>query len=602
MAPLEGSLLHIATLFLGASVIAVVLFKRLGLGSVLGYLAAGAVIGPFGLGLISDPETVLHFAEFGVVLLLFIIGLELRPKRLWVMRREIFGLGLAQVVITGALLTGVLMFSGLSFPTALVAGSGLALSSTAFALQILEERGALNTPYGTTAFSILLFQDLAIVPLLAMVAFLAPGAEGETAGGWLPVAKTVGAVVGVVLIGRYLLTPAFRIVALTRANEIFTAAALLLVIGASLIMEAVGLSMALGAFLVGVMLADSEYRHQLETEIEPIRGILLGLFFIAVGMSVDWPLVFDNIVVVLAGVIGLLFVKGAVIYGLCRLFGVEGENARRVAVTIPQGGEFAFVLFGVAASAAVMATQTANLLTAVVTLSMAATPLIGVLYNMLLRKLSAGRSIDVEGVEHAERRSVIIAGFGRMGQIVAQLMNARGIDVTAIDNDPTRIEIAKKYGNKVYFGDVRRSDVLATAGTGEAQMIFVCVDDKEACNQAIKHIRAAFPSIQIMARAYDRNHVLELMQQDVDWLVRETFESSVAMGKEGLRRLDVDPAVIETIEEEYRHRDEARFLVQEAEGEFAGVDKVFTSYVVDDNDHEKPTETREEPDPADRTS
>jgi CPA2 family monovalent cation:H+ antiporter-2/glutathione-regulated potassium-efflux system protein KefB len=602
MASLEGSFLHVATLFLAASVIAVPLFKRLRLGSVLGYLAAGAVIGPFGLGLIGDPETVLHFAEFGVVLLLFIIGLELRPKRLWVMRREIFGLGLAQVVITGALLTGVLMISGFTFPTALVAGSGLALSSTAFALQILEEKGALNTPYGTTAFSILLFQDLAIVPLLAMVAFLAPGAEGEPAGGWLPVAKTIGAVAGVVLVGKFLLTPAFRIVALTRASEIFTAAALLLVVGAALVMQTVGLSMALGAFLVGVMLAESEYRHQLETDIEPFRGILLGLFFIAVGMSVDWPLVFDNIVVVLAGVVGLLFVKGAVIYGLSRLFGVEDENARRVSVTIPQGGEFAFVLFSVAASTAVMVTQTANLLTAVVTLSMAATPLIGVVYDVLLRKLSAGRSIDVEGVERAERRSVVVAGFGRMGQIVAQLMKARGIDVTAIDNDPTRIETAKKYGNKVYFGDVRRSDVLATAGTGKAQMIFVCVDDKEACNQAIKHIRAAFPSVQIMARAYDRNHVLELMRQDVDWFVRETFESSVAMGKEGLRRLDVDPVVIEMIEEEHRLRDEERFHVQQAEGEFAGVDKVFTSYAVDNNNPEKPTESVEEPDAPDRAS
>jgi CPA2 family monovalent cation:H+ antiporter-2/glutathione-regulated potassium-efflux system protein KefB len=602
MAAVEGSFLHVATLFLGASVIAVPVFKRLGLGSVLGYLAAGAAIGPFGLGFVDDPETVLHFAEFGVVLLLFLIGLELRPKRLWVMRREIFGLGLAQVVITGALLTGVLMISGFTFATALVAGSGLALSSTAFALQILEERGALNSRYGTTAFSILLFQDLAIVPLLAMVAFLTPGAEGETTGGWLPVAKTFGAVVGVVLAGKYLLNPAFRVVALTRANEIFTAAALLLVVGAALIMETVGLSMALGAFLVGVMLADSEYRHQLETDIEPFRGILLGLFFIAVGMSVDWPLVFANIVVVLAGVIGLLFVKGAVIYGLCRVFGVEDDDAWRAAVTIPQGGEFAFVLFSVAASAAVMATQTANLLTAVVTLSMAATPLIGVLYDLLLRKLSTGRSIDVEGVERAERLSVIVAGFGRMGQIVAQLMNARGIEVTAIDSDPSRIEMAKKYGNKVYFGDVRRSDVLATAGAGETQMIFVCVDDQDACNEAIKHIRAAFPSVQILARAFDRNHVLELMQQDVDWFVRETFESSVAMGKEGLRRLDIDPVVIETIEEEHRRRDQERFLVQQAEGEFAGVDKVFASYLADNNDDERSTETREEADAADRSS
>jgi CPA2 family monovalent cation:H+ antiporter-2/glutathione-regulated potassium-efflux system protein KefB len=431
---------------------------------VIGYLAAGAVIGPFGLGLIEEAEEVLHFAEFGVVLLLFIIGLELKPSRLWVMRRDIFGLGLSQVIITGAVLTALLAAVGLEFRPALVAGLGLALSSTAFALQILEEKGTLNSSYGNRAFAILLFQDLAIVPLLALVALLSPGAAGEESNPWLDAGKIIGVVAAVVIVGRYVLRPVFRIIALTRAREVFTAAALLLVVGAALTMAGVGLSQAMGAFLAGVLLADSEYRHQLEADIEPFRGLLLGLFFIAVGMSVDWPLVLGNIAIVLAGVIGLLVIKAVLIYGLCRLFGVGDRDAQRVALTIPQGGEFAFVLFSVATGAAVMAAEMANLLIAVVTLSMAATPLIGVLYEVAVARLTAGTTADVEDVSRAVQQSVIITGFGRVGQIVAQLMHAQGIGVTAVDHDPERIQIAEKYCNKVYFGDVRRADVLAAAG------------------------------------------------------------------------------------------------------------------------------------------
>jgi monovalent cation:proton antiporter-2 (CPA2) family protein len=578
MAVGEGSFLSGAAVFLGAAVVAVPMFKRLGLGSVIGYLTAGAVIGPFGLALIEQTEEVLHFAEFGVVLLLFIIGLELKPSRLWVMRRDIFGLGLSQVVITGAVLTALLAAAGLELRPALVAGLGLALSSTAFALQVLEERGTLNSPYGNKAFAILLFQDLAIVPLLALVALLGPGAAGEERSPWLDAGKIIAVVAAVVIVGRYLLRPVFRIIALTRAREVFTAAALLLVVGAALIMAGVGLSMAMGAFLAGVLLADSEYRHQLEADFEPFRGLLLGLFFIAVGMSVDWSLVLGNIPIVLAGVIGLLVIKAVLIYGLCRLFGVGDRDAQRIAVTIPQGGEFAFVLFSVAAGAAVMAAQTANLLVAVVTLSMAATPLVGVLYEVAVAHFAAGTTAEVEDVSRAEQQSVIIAGFGRVGQIVAQLMHAQGIGVTAVDHDPERIEIAEKYGTKVYFGDVRRADVLAAAGAGKARLIFICVDDPEACNAGIGHVRAAFPKAQILARAFDRDHVLQLMQMDVDYFLRETFESSVAMGKEGLRRLGLDPAKVDDIEQEFRRRDQERFAIQQAEGQFAGVDKVFGRY------------------------
>ena len=446
------------------------------------------------------------------------------------MRRDIFGLGLSQVIVTGAVLTALLVAVGLAMRPALVAPFGLALSSTAFAL-ILEEKGTLNSPYGNRAFAILLFQDLAIVPLLALVALLGPGATGEASNPWLEAGKIIGVVAAVVIVGRYLLRPVFRIIALTRAREVFTAA-LLLVVGTAPVMAGVGLSMAMGAFLAGVLLADSEYRHQLEADIEPFRGLLLGLFFIAVGMSVDWLLVLGNILTVLAGVIGLLLVKALLIYGLCRLFGVGDRDAQRVAVTIPQGGEFAFVLFSAAAGAAVMAAEVADLLVAVVTLSMAATPLVGTLYEVAVARLTS-TTADVEDVSRAEQKSVIITGFGRVGQIVAQFMHAQGIGITAVDHDPERIQIAEKYCNKVYFGDVRRADVLAAAGAGKARLIFICVDDPEACNAGIGHVRAAFPKAQILARAFDRNHVLQLMQMDVDYFLRETFESSVAMGKEG---------------------------------------------------------------------
>ncbi len=571
-------LVHSA-IYLGAAVVAVPIFKRLGLGSVLGYLAAGTVIGPFGLGLIADAESVLHFAEFGVVLLLFIVGLELKPSRLWVMRRDIFGLGLCQVITTGLVLTGIALGLGLPSNAALVAGFGLALSSTAFALQLMEEKGTLNTPYGNTTFSILLFQDLAIVPLLAMVAFLSPLQADTGQNGFVRAVIVIGAIVGFVVVGKYVLGPVLRIIATTRATEVYAATALLLVVGASLIMNAIGLSMALGAFLAGVLLADSEFRHQLEADIEPFRGLLLGLFFIAVGMSIDWKIVISNWLAVTAAVFGLMSIKVGIIYGLSRLFGSSNIDAQRIAVTIPQGGEFAFVLFSAAIAAQVMAGETVNLLLAIVSISMVLTPIVGFVHERFRRRLFASRGQDtLVGPENSEQQEVIIVGFGRVGQIVTQLMKARGIDVIAIDHDPGRIRIAEQYGNKVYFGDVRRADVLRAAGAQEARLIFICVDDKDACSEAIKHLRAMFPNLPIMARAFDRNHVLELIELDVDYFIRDTFESSVAMGKEGLRRLGVDPAIADEIEQEFRRRDHDRLGIQKSHGEFAGVETVFTKF------------------------
>jgi CPA2 family monovalent cation:H+ antiporter-2/glutathione-regulated potassium-efflux system protein KefB len=570
-------LVHSA-IYMGSAVVAVPIFKRLGLGSVLGYLAAGSVIGPFGLGLIADAESTLHFAEFGVVLLLFIIGLELKPSRLWSMRRAIFGLGMSQVVITGFALTGLALLIGTNMNVAVVAGFGLALSSTAFALQILEEKGALNLPYGNTAFSILLFQDLAIVPLLTLVAFLAPSQGTEETSGLLSAAIMISTIVGFILAGKFLLNPILRIIALARAREIFIAAALLLVIGASLIMVAVGLSMALGAFLAGVLLADSEYRHELEANVEPFRGLLLGLFFIAVGMSVNWQTVLSNAGFVAMAVVVLMAIKGAIIYLLSRLFGSEDRDAQRVAVTIPQGGEFAFVLFSVATANSVMPSETANLLTAVVGISMALTPLIGLVHERILRSRGVVSHVDLEGPDQSSGNDVIIVGFGRVGQIVSQLMHARGYSVTTVDNDPERIETSKKYGNKVFFGDVRRIDVLTAAGAAEARLLFVCVDETDATNEAMRTLRTHFPNLEVLVRAHDRNHLLELQELEADYLIRDTFESSVELGKEGLRRLGVEPALVEEIEAEFRRRDQERLAVQKVEGEFAGVERVFTSY------------------------
>jgi len=571
-----------AATFLAAAVVAVPVFQRLGLGSVLGYLAAGVAIGPFGLALIADPDSILRLSEFGVVLLLFLIGLELKPARLWSLRGDIFALGLAQLLLTGGLLAAAGLAFGLSAPVAVVAGLALALSSTAFALQILDERGERNTAMGTRAFSILLLQDLAIVPLLALVGLLAAGPVRDGIA-WQDIAIVLGTLLGFIVVGKLALNPALRLIARCGSSEIFAAAALLLVIGAALLMAQVGLSMALGAFLAGVLLADSEYRHQLEADIQPYRSLLLGLFFMAVGMSVDWLLVLTHWPLVLAGVIALLAVKGGVLFLLCRLFGSSTAEALRIAAILPQGGEFAFVLFSVAVAQGLMAAGLANLLTAGVTLSMAATPLVGLLAERLLRRMRANKAPALpDGPEAAEVGEVIVAGFGRVGQIVAQLMAARGIGVTAVDHDPGRIDIARRYGNKVYFGDVRRLDVLEAAGAADARAIFLCVDDPAAVNEAVDRLRGRFPNAALLVRAFDRNHVLQLMQRDVDDSVRETFESSIALGLQGLRQLGVDGPQLEAIEQEFRRRDRERLAVQQVEGEYAGSDLVFTRY--DDGD------------------
>ncbi len=564
-----------AAVFMAAAVVAVPLFKRFGLGSVLGFLAAGTVIGPFGVGIISKSQDILHFAEFGVVLLLFIIGLELKPSRLWVMRREIFGLGLAQVFTTGAVLSGAAYFLGMTWQAAVIAGFGLALSSTAFALQILQEKGDLNTRHGRTAFAILLFQDMAVVPLLALVGILSSGTGAAADPFWLAALKAIAVVGGLLLLSRFLLNRIFRLVARAKSREVFAAASLLLVVGTALMMDAAGLSMALGAFLAGVMLADSEFRHQLEADIEPFRGLLLGLFFMAVGMSVDWRLVFENLTLVLLGVLAAMTIKALILLLLSRVFGNGKIESLTISSTLCQGGEFAFVLFSAAAAGAVFSDLVSNLMTAGVTISMALTPLataaVGRIAQRSAAKAPAGEKPPVRKLEDSR---VIIAGFGRVGQVIAQLMAARGIVVTAIDTDPVRIEIAKTFGSEVFYGDVKRIDVLRAAGADEAEVIFVCADDKETCTETVKRIKGAFPKLKTIVRAYDRPHAIELTDWTNGLIVRETFESSVLMGREGLSRLGFGEAEIEQTLADFRRRDAERLRLEKSIGVYAAAQRM----------------------------
>lgn len=584
-APGEMGFLTEAAVFMAAAVVAVPIFKRFGLGSVLGFLAAGTAIGPFGIGIISNAEDILHFAEFGVVLLLFIIGLELKPSRLWVMRREIFGLGLAQVFTTGFVLSAAAYLLGLGWQAAIIAGFGLALSSTAFALQILQERGDLNTRHGRTAFAILLFQDIAVVPLLALVGIFSTVGGDSADPFWLAALKAIAVVGGLLLLSRFLLNRIFRLVAKANSREVFAAASLLLVVGTALMMDAAGLSMALGAFLAGVMLADSEFRHQLEADIEPFRGLLLGLFFMAVGMSVDWRLVFENLWVVLLAVVAVMAVKAVLLYVLSRLFGNGNIEGLTISSTLCQGGEFAFVLFSAAAAGAVFSDLIANLMTASVTISMALTPLATTIVGRIAQKAAAqepkGEKPPVRKVEDAR---VIIAGFGRIGQVIARLMAARGIVATMIDTDPERIEIAKTFGIKVFYGDVQRIDVLRAAGADEAEVIFVCADDKDTCTEMVKRIKGSFPKVKSIVRAYDRMHVMELMDWTDGLIVRETFESSLLMAREGLLRLGVGEAEIEETVKEFRRRDMDYLRLQKNIGVYAAAERMQEPYATDKAD------------------
>ncbi len=562
--------------FLAATVVAVPIAKRLGLGSVVGYLAAGAMIGPHGLQLLVSGEDVLHVAELGVVLLLFVIGLELDPHKLWRMKRDIFGLGTAQVMLTGLALFGIALLTNVSYSTAFVAGFGLALSSTAFALQILQERGQLSSAYGQRAFGILLLQDIAIVPLLAMVAILAPGEGGGTTAQFVKeISLVLAAVAAVILTGRYLISPIFLFLAASRAREVMLTAALLVALGSAGIMHAVGLSMALGAFLAGVLLAESSFRHTLEADIEPFRSLLMGLFFVAVGMSLDVYLVMANWMIVALGVVTVMVLKGTFLWVLSRTTGSSNSDALRIAVTLPQGGEFAFVLFTAAVSNSLLDFQTANLLNAIVILTMLLTPLACLGLDMIAARVKArgGGALSIEPFEEATP-TVLVVGFGRFGMVVAQILTSEGLEITAIDNRPDRIDYARKQGYKVYYGDATRPDVLAAAGAGKATLVAMCIENDKVMAKAIDLVREGFPDVLIFCRATDRAHALDLTKRGVDFQIRETFESSVVFGRAALEALGTPLDRIDQIEEDVRLRDEERLAVQLKEGLYAGVDKL----------------------------
>ncbi|MGN7292158.1 monovalent cation:proton antiporter-2 (CPA2) family protein [Rhizobium sp. SAFR-030] len=560
-------------LLLAGTVVAAPLFKKLGLGTVLGYLAAGIVIGPV-LQLISDPEEVLHVSELGVVFLLFIIGLELKPSRLWKMRGEIFVLGTAQVMLSGLILTGLAWAANIaSWQGSVIAGFGLALSSTAFALQILNDGGETNSLYGRRSFSILLFQDLAIVPLLALVTVLGSGHGTAESSFLLDFAEAVAAVLIMVLAGRYLLTPMFQVIARTGAREVMLAAALLVVLGSAAAMQLAGLSMAMGAFLAGVMLAESSYRHELEADIEPFRGLLLAMFFLAVGLSLDLAAVASNFWLILVGVPLFMIVKALVLYGLCRFWGSTHEDSASIAALLPQGGEFGFVLFTTAVAAGLLTPADASLLIASVTLSMALTPLgVAITQRLLVRDRHEEIDEDFEGAG----ADILMVGFSRFGQIAAQILLAGGSEVTVIDDSADRIRQAGTFGFRIYFGDGTRREVLLAAGIERAKIVAVCTQKREVTDRIVDLIRSEFPDVRLFVRSYDRIHTLSLRAREVEYELRETLESGLLFGQKALEALGKPETEVSAIGDDIRRRDEERLQIQAADGISAGLHMLHT--------------------------
>ncbi|WP_409529864.1 monovalent cation:proton antiporter-2 (CPA2) family protein [Shinella sp.] len=554
---------------LAAAVIAVPLFRRAGLGSVLGYLAAVLAIGPFGLGFFHDAQSILHIAELGVVLFLFIIGLEMQPSRLWSMRGEIFGLGLVQVCLAIATLVWVGILLGYPTEASFVAGTGFVLTSTAIVMQILEERGEMNLPRGRRIIAILLLEDLAIVPLLALVAFLAPGgAEATMADRLQGVAIGLAAIAALVLAGRYLLDPMFRLLARFGAREVMTAAALLVVLGAAVLMQAGGLSMAMGAFLAGVLLSESSFRHQLEADVEPFRGLLLGLFFLGVGMALDLNIIAANWVVIAISVPAFMILKMVVIYAVARFMKAGRAEALERTVLMAQGGEFAFVLYATATQFGILTPEWNANMTAIIIISMVLTPIMIILHDRLVPKASP----SMDGVEAVDGLSgrVLLIGFGRFGQIISQPLLARGHSLSIIESDPDAIRDAKDFGFKVWYGDGARLDILHAAGAADASLIIAAAGDAEATTRIAELARHEFPTVPVLARAFDREHALKLVEAGVDFQIRETFESALLVGREALMRLGDTPEEAAELIGDIRQRDAERFALETAGGIYAG--------------------------------
>ncbi|MDY0686211.1 monovalent cation:proton antiporter-2 (CPA2) family protein [Pasteurella multocida] len=546
-----SSLVQIVAL-LGAAVIAVPLFKRLGLGSVLGYLAAGLIIGPFGFGLFTDPQAILHVAELGVVIFLFVIGLEMHPSHLWHLRKQIFGLGSLQVILAAVLLTGVGVAFGFSLPVSFVSASGFVLTSTAIVMSELAERNQLSTSSGQKIVSVLLFEDLLIVPLLVIVSFLSPIHTESDTPLWQSIGISLLSITILVIIGRWLLNPLFKILARYKAREVMTAAALLVVLGSALLMEWGGLSMAMGAFLAGVLLSESSFRHQLEADVEPFRGLLLGLFFLGVGMALDLAVVVDSWFLILSGVIILMIVKFATIYGVARIAKSDHQEAIDRAFLMAQGGEFAFVLYSAATSQGVLSEVDNANMTAIVVLSMAITPLLLVLQQRFLKpKVKTLREAD--NVD--EKHSVLLVGMGRFGQVINRILQFSGYKVTIIDMDETTISGINKYGIKAYFGDASRPELLLKAGIEDAKVLVVAIDNPELTLRIVEFAREVNPNIKLVVRSYDRVHTFRLYGKGVNDIIRETFDSAVRSGKRTLEYLGMPKETAEKVGELYFRMD-----------------------------------------------
>lgn len=562
----DASLLPLAVVYLTAGVIAVPIARRLGLGSVLGYLIAGILIGPFTLQLVGNYSGVMHFAEFGVVIMLFLIGLEVRPSVLWAMRGVLFGLGGAQVVLTALVLAAAILALGLDWRAALALGFILSLSSTAVVLQTFAEKGLQHTSAGTATFGILLFQDISTIPMFAAVPLLVLGASKVAGPGdmlaqfpaWMHALAVMAAVALIIIAGRYLTQPIFRFIADTRSREIFTATALLLVIAVTLLMETVGLSAALGAFLAGVMLADSEYRRELESDIEPFRGLLLGLFFISVGAGINVGFIVQHLALVAALVIGLMAIKALMLFAIARVFRIDSRAASLTAVALAQGSEFAFVMLGIAQANGIIETRISVLATAAVAISMALTPLALMGYQRwCTRSLSSGPEPENDAFD--ERPDVIVAGFGRFGQIAARLLIVNGFKTSTLDASAEQVELVRRFGRRVYYGDATRLDLLKASGAADAKLLIVAIDDRDQAETLVEIAARHFPNLKILARAYDRRHTYRLLEKGAHIVERETFEASLTLGAEALKFLGFKDFQAERAARLFRRHDENVF-------------------------------------------
>lgn len=553
---------------LAASLVFVLLFRKIGLGAVLGYLLAGIVIGPELLGLVRDPQTILVFAEVGIVLLLFLVGLELAPARLWKLKRDIFGLGLAQVVLCGLAMAAIVYWLRTpSWPAALAIGLPLALSSTAQVLPLLQSEGRLNTPTGERAFSILLFQDLSIIPLITIIAALsrAPQPEDATAG-WLVAVYAVLAIIGLIILGHYLLAPMLKYIGRVAERELFIVAGLFAVFGSALLMSWLGLSPALGAFIAGVMLADSPFRHELESDIDPFRSILLGLFFMGVGMMLDLDVIAASPFLVVGLAIILIITKVAIIFGIAKLFGMPNQAALVLGLLLSQGGEFGFVLFSQGQQAQLIEPAAASLYGAVVTLSMVATPFL-MIFARRIGGVKQSAAPDLDGPSNDDTSCAIIIGHGRFGQAVSQIFAGANLGVTIIDLKPDQIAVSGRFGRKVFYGDGTRIDLLRSAGAQDADLLMFCMDDRSFSVEQLRAIAVAFPDARIFVRVYDRVHEMKLSDGPAEGLQREVMESAIAMARDGLLAKGLATRTADEVVREYRERDQKRLIAQTESGD-----------------------------------